>query len=160
MTTDLGPATAIDVRDVSGAILGAIEADAGRDSDAGIWAADGDGAVAADAYTPTGAVHVLRARDRSLWRIIVEPVDTIDVDDVTPSVRPLLHDRPAGWYVADGLRLISGPFRTEEAAESERRRVAASRTDPHYRYPNGAPMPIWTPTTYYWHGDAAPGDGN
>jgi len=154
MTTDLGPATAIDVRAISGAILAAIEADAGHGTDAGIWAADGDGAVAADAYTPTGAVHVLRARDRSLWRLIVEPVDTTDPDDITPSVRPLLHDRPAGWYVADGLRLLNGPFRSEEDAESERRRITASRTDPHYRYPNGAPMPIWTPTTYYWHGDS------
>jgi len=153
MTTDLGPATALDVRDVSGAILAAIEANASHDRDAGIWA--GDGAVAAGAYTPTGAVHVLRARDRSLWRIIVEPVDTTDPDDITPSVRPLLQARPAGWYVADGLRLLNGPFGSEQDAESERCRIAASRTDPHYRYPNGAPMPIWTPTTYYWHGEGA-----
>jgi len=154
MTTDLAPATAIDVRDVSGAILAAIEADAGHDSDAGIWTTEGDGAVAADGYTPTGTVHVLRARDRSLWRVTVEPADTSDPDDITPSLRPLLHSRPAGWYVADGLRLISGPFRSETDAESERRCVAASRTDPHYRYSNGAPMPIWTPTTYFWRGDA------
>jgi hypothetical protein len=105
MTTDLGPTIAIDVRDVSGAILAAIEADAGHDENADIWATDADGAVAANGYTPTGTIHV--------------------------------------------------PFRTEADAESERRRVTASRTDPHYRYPNGTPMPIWTPTTYYWRGDDA-----
>jgi len=153
MTTGLAPATVIDVREVSGAILAAIEADAGHGGHAGVWATDGDGAIAAGGYTPTGVVHVLRARDRSLWRVTVEPADTSDPDEITRSLRPWLHGNPAGWYVADGLRVISGPFRTEADAESERRRVAASRTDPHYLYPNGAPMPIWTPTTYYWRGD-------
>jgi len=152
MTTDLRPATAIDVREVSGAILAAIEADTGHDGHAGVWATDG--AVAAEGYTPTGAVHAMRARDRSLWRVTIEATDSSDADDITPSLRPLLHDRPAGWYVADGLRVLNGPFRSDKDAESERCRIAASRTDPHYRYPNGAPMPIWTPATYYWHGDS------
>lgn len=155
MTTDLGPTIAIDVRDVSGAILAVIEADAGHDENANIWATDTDGAVAANGYTPTGAIHVLRARDQSLWRVTIEPAGTSDPDDITPSLRPLLHDRPAGWYVADGLRLVNGPYCSEADAESERRRVAATRTDPNYRYPNGAPMPIWTPATYYWPGHAA-----
>ena len=155
MTTAVKPTVDIDLRSISGSVITAIERDATHRGDATIWSTDGATPERANGYTATGAVHVLQARDGTLWRLTIEQVDTTNPGGVVPPLSPMLAAHPAGWYVADGLRVLAGPFATEADAETERCRVAANRTDPHYKYPDGAPMPIWTPTTYYWPGDAA-----
>lgn len=156
MTTTEKPPSETDLRSISGAIINAIERDAAAtDAGAAIWSHDGVTPERANGYTPSGAVHVLQARDGTLWRLTIEQVDTANPADVVPPLRPMLATRPAGWYVADGVRVIAGPFATEADAETARRQAAGERTAAAYKYPDGAPMPIWVATTYYWPGDTA-----
>ena len=143
-----------DLRSVSGDVIKAIERDAATKDGTTIWSLDGATPERANGYTPNGVVHVLEARDHTLWRLTIEHVETTNASDVVPPLRPMLRARPAGWYVADGVRVIAGPFVTEAEAEGERRQAAGERTAASYKYPNGAPMPLWVPTTYYWPGDA------
>ena len=155
MTTAVKPTVDIDLRSISGSIITAIERDTTQRGDGAIWSTDGDTPERANGYTASGAVHILQAQDGTLWRLTIEQVDSTNPGDAVPPLRPMLTTHPAGWYVADGLRVIAGPFQVEAEAETVRRQAAGERTAAAYKYPNGAPMPIWTPTTYYWPGDTA-----
>lgn len=152
-TTSKPPET--DLRSVSGTIINAIERDAAAELGTTIWSLDGATPERANGYTPNGAVHVLEARDHTLWRLTIEQVETTNASEVVPTLRSMLHTKPTGWYVADGVRVIAGPFDNQADAEALRRRITGERTAAAYKYPDGAPMPIWTATTYYWPGDAA-----
>lgn len=155
MTTAVNPTVDVDLRSISGSIITALERDATHPAEGAIWTTDRTTPERANGYTASGAVHVLQARDGTLWRLTIEQVDTTNPGDAVPPLRPMLAAHPSGWYVADGVRIIAGPFGAEAEAEAVRRDAAGKRTAAAYKYPNGAPMPIWIPTTYYWPGDTA-----